>query len=439
MSTDDMRRLVCLVPLLAACSSTNNAAVDAGEPDAAVDAGEPDAAVDAGEPDAAVDAGEPDAGGAPVDAADGAPTRSAACVAQDTSLQLALDVARQGFWGSKHPFSGAPSRNAMLAVRNADCGTTVYVSGDPSKATQASLWRIASVTKTFVSASILSVVKEGKVSLNDPLSKWVPNVPGTAGVTVLMLLDHRSGIFNYTEDPTFDFSKPWTPQQIVALATAHSPYFAPDGGFYYSNTDYILLGMILEAATGQKAGAVLHARAIDVAKLPATFLDGYDKVDASRMARGFYDNNDVTFEADPSAWWTAAAMVASGGDVADWVATLYDSDTILDANQRALLSLKTSPLDDCITYGLGVMFSTASCWLPNYDAGISGGGHSGASIGHQGQTFGFTTEAWYFPDKKTAIVSVVNNTDDQGCNSVACDGWIDVDSVERAAIQALFP
>jgi D-alanyl-D-alanine carboxypeptidase len=380
-----------LLLVFAGCGSSRGAPSDSGAPDASDDA---------------IDAGSPDAGDAGDDA-DGASTRSAACIAQDQALQKALDGAR-----------GA-SNNALLAVRNPDCGTTVYLSGSPKTATPTSLWRIGSVTKTFVSASILSLVKEGMVALADPLSKWVPNVPGTTGVTVTMLMDHRSGIFNYTDDPAFLAGRgnPWTPQQIVTLATMHAPYFAPDADFHYSNTNYILLGMILEAATGQKAGAVLHARAIDVAKLGATLFDSYDTIDPSRMTRGFAaDGTDVTFVDDPSGPWTAGSMVSDGGSLADWIATLYDTDTVLDAGQRALLQSRVSNLGNGVQYGLGVILLS-----PTITA------KAGPGIGHDGAIDGFMTQAFYFPDHKLAIVSIVN--DDAG----------DANAVTLAALTKLFP
>jgi D-alanyl-D-alanine carboxypeptidase len=271
------------------------------------------------------------------------------------------------------------------------------------------------VTKTFVSASILSLVEQGKISLSDPLSKWVPGVPNTTGVTVMMLLDHRSGIYNYTDDPSFDPTKPWTPQQIVALAAMHAPYFAPDADFHYSNTNYVLLGMILEAATGQKAGAALHARAIDPAKLTGTFFDGFDAIDPARMARGFHLGTDVTFYDDPSVSWTAGAMVSDGASLAQWMATLYGTDAVLDANGRALLTSKTSDLGNGVSYGLGVIL---------FDASITGGG--GPAMGHDGAIAGFQSQAFWFPQKQTAVVSIVN--DDTG----------DPNAVSVAALQKLF-
>lgn len=340
-----------------------------------------------------------------VDAADASPPRSAACTTQDQQLQAALDGARK-------------SPNALLAVKNPACGNSVYVSGDPKTAGIDSLWRIGSVTKTYVSASILSLVKENKVGLDDLLSKWVPNVKGTTGVTVKMLLDHRSGIFDYTSDQAFlvNRSKPWTPQQIVDLATASAPYFAPDAGYHYSNTNYVLLGMILEAATSTKAGVALHARAIDRAKLTNTLLDGEDTVDKGRMAHGFTNKVDVTLYGDPTGPWTAGAMVATGADVTDWISALYGSDAVLDAPGRALLVAKTSDLGGGVKYGLGVLL---------LDASITAG--AGPAMGHNGAIDGFETEAFYFAEKKTAIVAVTNKS------------GVSANDITLAALVALFP
>ena len=97
--------------------------------------------------------------------------RSDACLAQDETLQAALDGVRE-------------SPNAMLAVHNPACGATVYVSGDPASGNVDSLWRVGSVTKTYMAATILVLAREGKLSLEDPLSQWVADVPQTEGVTI---------------------------------------------------------------------------------------------------------------------------------------------------------------------------------------------------------------------------------------------------------------
>jgi D-alanyl-D-alanine carboxypeptidase len=347
-------------------------------------------------------------------------------VAQDQALQKMVDEGRAAL----APAGYAEPKNALLTVKNPDCGTTVYLSGSETTATTTSLWRIASVTKTFTSASVLSLVAEGTISLDDPLSKWVPDVPNTTGVTVRMLLDHRSGIYNYAETVLFDSTKAWTPAEIVAFATAREPYFAPDVGWHYSNTNYVLLGMILEAATGQEAGAVLHARAIDAVGLRSTFFDGYDAIDQSRMTRAFRENGttDCTFYDNPTAWWAAAAMVSDGSDLASWVAAVYGTDTVLDASHRALLTSTLSDDSDELGsaydgfhYGLGVMVLDASLT-----------GHAGQGLGHDGILAGFDTQAYYFPDKQTAVVWMVND-------DLEDPGDLPVLARDLAVVKALFP
>lgn len=348
-----------------------------------------DAGADVQEMDAILDAG---------------PVRDAECMAQDQMLQAVLDQARK-------------SPNAILSVKNETCGNSVYVSGSDQTANPDSLWRIGSVTKTFVSATVLGLVKDGKVGLDDPLEKWVPNVAKSAGVTVRMLLAHRSGIFNYTEDSTFfaDRTRVWKPREIVDFATMHDPYFAPDANFHYSNTNYILLGMVVEAATGMKAGTAIHARAIDVAGLTHTFLDGEDTLGGT-LARGFNGTTDVTHLGTPSEAWTAGAMTASGADLAAWMWALHGGTTVLDQNQHALLTSKPSTISSGVTYGLGVEMTSADI-----------GGNAGAGFGHDGAIDGYLTMAFYFPAVKTSIGVVVNKVPG------------DPNAILAAAMGALFP
>ncbi|CAN5515993.1 N/A [soil metagenome] len=315
---------------------------------------------------------------------DAAPIRTQACIDRDIRLQQALDGARK-------------SPNAALAVEDAACGRSVFVSGDASSANVDSVWRIGSVTKTFVSAVILTLVRDGKVSLDDPLAKWVPNVTATDGVTVRMLMNHSSGIFNYTEVAAFfaDRKRKWMPQEIVDLATANAPYFAPGKGWHYSNTNYVLLGMIAEKAGAAKISALVRARAIAPAKLTGIYFDGEETVDGT-FAKGFASNGktDVTFINDLSGPWSAGAMAAKPGDLAGWVRTLYGTETVLDAPRKALLT--ADPVAGG-RYGLGVQLLDESVTLDH-----------GPGVGHGGDIDGFHTLAFYFPKEDIAVVAIVN-------------------------------
>ncbi len=375
-----MRRLFLLAFGLVACGSE-------APPASVTDAGA----------DAPADA-PTDTDDAVVDAGDG---RAGACTAIDGELQAALDGAR-----GKNP-------NATLAVQDEACGLRAFVSGDAATATPTTLWRIGSVTKTFVSAVILGLVKDGKVALTDPLSKWVDSVPKTDGVTVRMLLNHTSGIFNYTEDSAFflDRKKKWTPREIVDLATKNDPYFAPGTDFHYSNTNYALLGMIAEKAGGKKISALIRERAITPAGLAATFFDGEEPV-VGTMTTGFTGTKDVTFISDMSGPWAAGAMVGPAIDLARWASGLYGSTKILDLDQQ-----KTLLADPAASgrYGLGVVILPATA--------TAGGGRA---FGHDGAIDGFATQMFWFEGKKTAVAAIVNKSGG------------DVNAITLAAIKILF-
>ena len=364
MRTQRFHLLLCVlllaVPL--ACSDDGTPGAPDGVPaiDTLLDLG--------GSPDVVEDAGRPQA-----------------CQEQDTKIQAALDAARK-------------SPNAMLVIRNTACGSTVYVSGDSSTASAASLWRIGSVTKTYMAATILSLVRDGKLTLDDALSKWVPGVANTAGVTVKMLLNHTSGIFNCTDDPQFhqDPIKDWTPSEAVALATAHPPYFAPGTDWHYSNTNYILLGMIAEKSGAAPAGALIRKRALEPAGLQNTFFESEEALQGT-LARGFDKNkNDVTDKYSMVTPWTAGAMTASGADLCGWISSLLGGTSVLSEAERKTM-LEAVDTGGAMKYGLGVMILPASVT-----------GAAGQGVGHGGDIHGFHTQAFWFPDKHTAICSVVN-------------------------------
>jgi D-alanyl-D-alanine carboxypeptidase len=118
-------------------------------------------------------------------------------------------------------------------------------------------FRIASITKTMTSAVIVLLAQEGKLQFGDPISKYVPNVPNGENITIAELLKMRSGLYGYTNDPEFaatldaDPTKVWTPQEVLAVAFRHPPEFPPGTAYDYSNTNYALLGLVVEKVDGK--------------------------------------------------------------------------------------------------------------------------------------------------------------------------------------------
>ncbi len=138
--------------------------------------------------------------------------------------------------------------------------------------------RIGSVTKTLTAEAILLLVDDGKLGLDDPVSKYLPQVPNGDNITIRQMLDMTSGIYNGTEDPRFNETldanpeKVWTPQEFIDLSLKHPPYFAPGTDFHYSNTNYELLGLIVEQVSGKSLADFMKERIFKPLGMTSTVL-----------------------------------------------------------------------------------------------------------------------------------------------------------------------
>ena len=155
-------------------------------------------------------------------------------------------------------------------------GTTLLGATSPPRAD--THFRIASNTKTMTAAVIVLLAQEGKLSLDDPVSKYVPGVPNGDKITITELLKMRSGLYNYDDDPEFwaildrDPTKVWSPAEVLAIAFKHPPYFPPGTGFHYSNTNYALLGLIAEKVDGKPLASCFQDRLFGPLGLKDTLL-----------------------------------------------------------------------------------------------------------------------------------------------------------------------
>ncbi|MGH7919050.1 MAG: serine hydrolase domain-containing protein [Candidatus Dormibacteraceae bacterium] len=120
-------------------------------------------------------------------------------------------------------------------------------------------FRVGSNTKTMTSTVILQLAQEGKLKLDDPISKFQPEVPNGQNITIAQLSEMRSGLYSYSFDPGFnatldrDPQKAWSPQELLAIAFSHPADFAPGTQYEYSNTNIVLLGLVIEQLTGMPA------------------------------------------------------------------------------------------------------------------------------------------------------------------------------------------
>jgi D-alanyl-D-alanine carboxypeptidase len=230
-------------------------------------------------------------------------------------------------------------------------------------------FRVASITKTFVAALVLQLDAAGGLSLSDPVERWLPGlVPNGRRITIRELLDHTSGLFDYTDDDAFvraviaSPGRSWTARRLVAIATSHPPRFAPGRGWWYSNTNYILLGLVVEAATRTPIGVQLERHLFEPLGLAHTSFRASIDRDVAHGYIGFATLPrlrsllDVTTVVSPSTTWTAGGIVSNGDDVTRFYAALLGGHVL---PLRLLREMRT-PVPRS-HYGLGLLAADTRC------------------------------------------------------------------------------
>lgn len=257
--------------------------------------------------------------------------------------------------------------------------------------------RIASITKTFTGVAVLQLVDEGRLSLDDTLSSYVAGIDNGGRITIRNLLGMTSGIYDFTSDEQFleDFTDDplmsFSPQDVIDIVNRHEPDFAPGEKVSYCDTNYILLGMIVEKVTGELVEKTIAERILEPLGLDQTSFPT-DPAIPEPFARGYYagDDGKGAFEdytaTNPAVAWTAGAMISTLEDLRIWAKALATGALLepeTHAEQMKFRSIVTKPLH--VGYGLGI-------------------GNFGGLIGHNGAIFGYTTAMFYWPDAGAIMV-----------------------------------
>jgi D-alanyl-D-alanine carboxypeptidase len=272
----------------------------------------------------------------------------------------------------------------------------------------------ASVTKTFTSALILQLVDEGRLDLDEPVARWLPDAGLDPRMTVRNLLDHTSGLPDFFTtagiDPALnrDRSRPWTDDD--ALAFAVKDRVPPDTMWRYSNTGYIYLGQLAEAVTGERWPALVRERFLDPIGLDHSFVQGVESP-RGPLARGHRVSGTagafryaalapasdpvVPFTSVVTASGAAGALAGTAEDAARWAAALYggavlDRETLASAIADAALTARYQPR---VAYGLGVQVVRFGEVL---------------TLGHSGSFIGFRNQVRWIPDPGIAVVLLTN-------------------------------
>lgn len=312
-------------------------------------------------------------------------------IADPSALQQALDLG----WNE----SGALGVNA---ARNDWAGASGY--GDSfynSRIDPYSRMRAASITKMFTATVVLQLVDEGILSLNDSLEDWLPGTmtPGAA-VRISHLLSHTSGIPDFLSDPDinpFGMTSYWQPEAIVAQVADCTPggsptcplQYAPGESSNYSNTNYILLGMIIEAATGSSFASEVRSRIINPIGLQSTFIEGFESgtlVYGFEYSSGYY--YDVTTSIHPTLTWSAGGVISNPSDLVTFGRALLRGDLLSPASLTAMMT-QQSIVYGSQPYGYGVFL-------------LPGG------FGHDGSVNGFSSHLSCRPATDECVAVLAN-------------------------------
>jgi CubicO group peptidase (beta-lactamase class C family) len=269
-------------------------------------------------------------------------------------------------------------------------GKLVYQRSFGRDQTPQTEYRIGSISKVFTAVLIYELVDERRLSLDDKLSKFFPNLPNADRITIAELLGHRSGLANFTNHTGFDDwkDKPKTHAELLALIQNQQPDFEPGARADYNNSNYLLLSYIVEQVTGEDYKTVLGEKILQRAHLDHTYYG--DRI-------GFQPGEAISYRFENGAWKQdraacldnfcgAGAIISTPQDMLTFIGSLFAGEFI----SRESLAQMTMIRDG---YGKGI--------FPYGDANHVG-------YGHNGKTEGFGSSLQYYPDSHLAIAYCTN-------------------------------
>jgi D-alanyl-D-alanine carboxypeptidase len=265
---------------------------------------------------------------------------------------------------------------------------------------------IASISKTFVATVAMQLVQEGWLALDQTVEHWLPGlVPRGDRIAVRQLMNHTSGLRDYLDEAfaqrvLADRGRVWAPRDLVAQAVRQPPYFAPgaQGRWHYSNTNYVLLGLIVEQVTHNSLSREVHQRIIDPLGLHQTFFEPDDPVDGAKM-HGYEVRRELTGGLNMSFAWGAGNISSTTTDLARFAQALFGGELLRPetlAAMQAFGGVDRAWDDSDLLYGLGVMQD------------VMRGAQPTMVRGHTGALVGYRTAMWYVPDRGITLVAAIN-------------------------------
>ncbi|MEO6122808.1 MAG: serine hydrolase domain-containing protein [Ilumatobacteraceae bacterium] len=268
-------------------------------------------------------------------------------------------------------------------------------------------FRIASMTKPYTATVVLQLVDEGILHLDDTVDKWLPDIVANSDeITIRELLNHTSGVGEYSDAPAVlqpylegDFEHVWTPQQLVEIGNQVGATSDPGAEWSYSNTNYAIVGLLVEAATGHSLGDEMQTRIFDTLELEHTTFADSTKLDPN-MAHGYLLGGDAPLDVTgvyPFPWG-AGNIVSDAADATTFYSALISGDLLSAATLAEMLpAADAEPL-----YGLGLMAWTLPC---------------GIAYGHDGGYAGYSTRSLVLEGGRQVVILANSITLDDDLSS----------------------
>ena len=281
------------------------------------------------------------------------------------ALQAALDRARQE---QRALGAGAAVR---LPGGEVWIGASGLAAPDGPALTIDDRYPIGSITKVFTAVVVLQLVEEGALTLDDPVARWLPALPGADAIRVRDLLAHTSGLAEYLADPAADVTQPVAREALLAYATARGLAFEPGSAWAYSNTNYAALGLVIEDVTGASYAGEVRARILDPLGLGDTFVDGDEEIPGGFvLGYALEDDRYVAYPREHPSWaWAAGAIVSSLPDQLRFFDALATGELVAPATLATMLDGVPIPgAPPGTVYGLGLETSSTP-WGPLHGHG----------------------------------------------------------------------
>ena len=260
-------------------------------------------------------------------------------------------------------------------------------------------FRVGSVTKSFLATLVLQLVASGDLDLDASVADYRPGLlPDGDKITLRQLLNHTSGLYNYTDDPEFVdeafTGAAFTPRELIAWSVKHGPLFPPGEQHSYSNTGYIVLGILVRTAGEEPIRRQIRERIIEPAGLESTSFPVYEKEIRGRHAHGYERDGelfDVTTMFSPSWAWAAGALISTPADLTAFYRALLTGELVEPALLEEMMD--TVPAGPGEGYGLGISSVELPC---------------GTAWGHGGDVPGYHTIALSTEDGARQVAVNVN-------------------------------